>query len=253
MSRARFAPLLLLVICLTAMLIGLWLARQAPLTAVDEEQSRLNVGAPLPQADVTIGQTFIAQHNGLSAVDLLAMVYGEASPTHTLTLRLITANGALVAERTAAGLKHNAPLRLEFPPQSQSAGQTYTLTLIGLAGGQATVWAYSLDGYGRGAQLLNGQPVAGDLRFSTTYTYLWPDALRDVWAGFTDVALLLPALWLLLFAPGQLLLGLFFPAARWPLSSAARFEICASTAGSSWLRRRTATASRARLPAASTP
>jgi hypothetical protein len=64
------------------------------------------------------------------------------------------------------------------------------------------VWAYSLDGYARGAAGV-GQ---GDLRFSTFYTYSWQAGLRDLAEAAGRLAPLLLPLWLVLFVPGLLVL-----------------------------------------------
>lgn len=197
-----------------AVLAGLWLARGslAPVTASDVEQARYNLAAPLPRGPARVGQSFIPFHNGLSAIELLAVVYPDGVVSETLTLRLLNDQGVEVATRTWTNpYRHNDPLRLTFAPEPHSAGQTYTLWLEGSPNNQITAWAYAVDGYTAGSQLAESGPAAGDLRFTTTYTYLWPDMMRDGLAGLGGVAALAPVLWLLLFAPGQLLLPLLFP------------------------------------------
>ncbi len=227
MPPARLSSILSAVGLTLAVFAGLWLARDSftPLTANDIEQPRFTVAAPLPRDASRVGQTFAPTHNGLSAIELLAVVYPDGVITETLTLRLLDAEGHEVVTRTFNNpYQHNDPLRLTFAPQPRSAGQTYTLWLEGSAHNQITAWAYALDGYarGRGAQLTNDGPATGDLRFTTTYTYLWPDVVRDALSGLGRVALLAPALWLLLFAPGQLALVFLFPKPHWPLSFWAR-------------------------------
>ncbi len=199
---ANYTYILMMVVAIG---LGVWLAGARPLTAQDQAQLRLNQAAPTPHGHTAIGQTFVAGHNGLSAVDLLAVVYPD-KPAN-LTLELVDAQGGVVASTTFKGVKHNTPLRLSFNPQTGSAGQTYTLRLSGPAENAMTVWAYGLDGYDQGTLLVNGVPAAGDLRFSTTYTYLLTDALRDAAAGLGRLALLALPLWLILFAPGLLLLN----------------------------------------------
>lgn len=225
MAVARLRPIIFMVGLVLAALVGVWLARGSltPLTASDVEQARFDVAAPLPRGPSRVGQTFTPTHNGLSAIELLAVVYADGVITESVTLRLLDAAGAEVATRTVNNLlKHNDPVRLTFAPQPHSAGQTYTLWLEGTARNQITVWAYTLDGYARGAQLTEAGATSGDLRFTTTYTYLWPDAAREGLRGLGRVALLAPVLWLLLFAPGQLALGFLFPSAQWSLTFWAR-------------------------------
>jgi hypothetical protein len=202
LSPARLATALALI----AGALGLWLARPAPLTAVDQEQPRLNQAAPAPRGGSTIGQTFVAAHQGLSGIEVLAVVGPNASSTADLTLRLSDADGRVIAAASYAGVAHNSPLRLSFSPMSDSAERAYTLTVEGGATNSASVWAYGLDGYAPGALLVEGAPTSGDLRFSTTYTYLWAEALNDLMVMLGRLVGLALPLWLMLFAPGTLVL-----------------------------------------------
>ncbi len=191
------------------MALGVVLAYPAPLTAVDQEQPRLNQAAPAPHGAATLGQTFVAAHNGLSAVEVLGVVYPDAPAL--LTLSLIDAEGQPVASAAFSSFAHNSPLRLSFAPLAHSAGQAHTLLITGPDDNQASVWSYGLDGYAPGALLVGGTPGEGDLRFSTTYTYLWADVARDVLAQALRLAIYLPILWALLFAPGLLVLDFLLP------------------------------------------
>ncbi|MGH2522116.1 MAG: hypothetical protein ACRDH2_06400, partial [Anaerolineales bacterium] len=211
------ARVLTSVVVVLAATLGLVLSRPDPLVSIDQEQPRLNQAAPVPRGAATVRQTFVAAHPGLSAVELLAVVYADNPPAASLTLRLLDAAGNQVAASTFSDLAHNAPLRLSFVPQPRSAGQAYTLLLEGSPDNNATVWAYNLDGYAQGELLAEGTPTLGDaptpldLRFSTFYTYLWADALREALMGLARVALFAPLLWLILFAPGLLLLAALLP------------------------------------------
>jgi hypothetical protein len=184
------------------------LARPAAITAVDQEQPRLNQPAPLPRGGAVLEQSFRAGHNGLSSVDLLAVVYPGEGPTATLTLRVLDSAGRLIAARVLSGVAHNAPVDLSFAPQPASAGQLYVLQLAGTPDNQTTVWAYSLDGYPDGELRLSGKVIPGDLRFSTSYTYLPLDALRDSLAAGGRVAQVALPLWAILFAPGLVALDI---------------------------------------------
>jgi hypothetical protein len=189
-----------------AFVFGLWLARPAPPTAADQEQPRLNQPAPVPRGETVVGQTFVAAHNGLSAIELLAVVYPGTPAEAALTLRLLDADDRLVASSSYSGVAHNAPLRLNFRPLPDSAGQAYTLLLEGTAGNNTTVWAYSLDGYPHGTLLVGRTSAPGDLRFSTTYTLLWLDTARESLLAMGWLAGIALPLWLVLFAPGLLIL-----------------------------------------------
>lgn len=225
MPSARWRTVIFSLGLALAALAGGGLARSSftPITTSDVEQARYNVAAPLPRSATRVGQTFVPLHNGLSSIELLAVVYPDGVVTETVTLRLLDAEGREVAARTFNNpFRHNDPLRLTFTPQSHSAGQTYTLWLEGSANNQITAWAYALDGYVPGAQLTEAGPATGDLRFITTYTYLWPDIVHEAVIGLGQVSLLAPMLWLVLFAPGQLALIFLFPKSQWPLSFGTR-------------------------------
>lgn len=192
-------------------LVALSLAVSAwpnPITTTDLSQPRLNQAAPLPRGAAILTQTFTARHNGLSSVELLAVVYPDAPATSTLTVQLWDAQGNLVSAADFAQIRHNAPLSLNFPPQSNSAGQTYSLRLSGTPDNAITVWAYSLDGYTRGESRFGDSLLPGDLRFITRYTYLWPDMLADAWSAVSQLARWAVVLWLILFAPGWSVLSL---------------------------------------------
>ncbi|MCC7358726.1 MAG: hypothetical protein IT317_04585 [Anaerolineales bacterium] len=199
-----------------AVVAGVVLARPAPPVALDVEQPRLDVAAPLP-GGAELTQTFTARHNGLSVVEVLAVVYPAeaAAPPEAVTLEVRDAAGIVLAAQTFTGLAHNTSLALAFAPQPRSAGQTYTLALRGAAGERATLWAYSLDGYAGGALALGGVPQTGDLRFTTRYTLLTTDWLAACAAGLGGLAQAALPLALVLFAPGWLLLRLL-PGGPWP-------------------------------------
>ncbi len=196
-------------VIILSMGLGLGLAHPEPSTTLDQNQPRLDQAAPVPQGDAKITQTLIASHNGLSSLELLAVVPPEAASQTSLTLKLLDAHQTVIASAAFSNFKHNDSLRLSFSPVANSTGQAYTLLVEGGAENAATVWAYSLDGYPRGSLINNnGVPLPGDLRFTTSYTYLWADILRDAAAALRRLLTLALPLWLVLFAPGLLLLNL---------------------------------------------
>ncbi|MCC6189658.1 MAG: hypothetical protein IT318_11535, partial [Anaerolineales bacterium] len=208
----RANHVLLAAVCLAAVVAAIWLAIVPALTAVDVEQPRLNQAAPLPQGEAELTQTLRPAHNGLSAVELLAVRYeapaGVAAAPAALTVELRDAAGCIIAAETFTTVAHNAPLTLRFAPQPRSAGQVYTLALRGTRGNALSAWAYGLDGYTGGDLQHDGVRLPGDLRFTTTYTYLWADVARDALRMVGRLGRLALPAWLVLFAPGLLLLSL---------------------------------------------
>ncbi|MBL8056073.1 MAG: hypothetical protein JNK29_05210 [Anaerolineales bacterium] len=194
----------LALLTLAALAVAWGLARPDLLTAADQTQPRLDRAAPAG----AWRQTFMAGHNGLSAVEVLAVVSPSAPAERSITLRLRGPDGAVLAERTESGVAHNAALRLEFAPLPASAGRPYTLEIDGQAVG---VWGYSLDGYVRGELQASGAapaaPPVPDLRFTTYYTFLPLDMARAAAAALGQLAARALPAWLILFAPGLLILA----------------------------------------------
>jgi len=213
-TRTKLLAALALV---AALAVSFWRAGWPAITAKDQEQGRLSQAAPVPRGNSELRQTFIAAHNGLSSLDLLAVVYPEAPPDAALILRLLDSDNTLLASAVFRGHAHNAPLRLSFTPLPDSAGKTYTLVVAGDERNNTTVWAYSLDSYSAGTLTQDGQPLPGDLRFTTHYTFLWPDLLREAARRLGQLALLIVPLWAILFAPGLLFIDLLGLAALWPM------------------------------------
>lgn len=193
-------------IALLVLGVGLAWARPDLPAAADQVQARLDRAAPEPEPGRPLEQAFVPAHNGLASLEVLAVVYAESPVDRELTLRLLGPDGAIVAARTWTGFQHNQALRLAFLPQPASAGARYRLQIEGRGHQGVTVWAYQLDGYAAGDLRRGTEPVPGDLRFSTAYTYLPLDIVRDSAAGLAALAReALPA-WLVLFAPGLLIL-----------------------------------------------
>lgn len=187
---------------------GLGLAA-APLTFPtlrDQQQPRYDYAAPVPQGPTTLAQTFVAAHDGLTAIELLAVTYPDAPPDAALTLQLLDSADHVLAEQVVTQIAHNAPLRFNFSPLAHSAQQTYTLRLQGDAANQTTAWAYRLDGYAAGELWIADAPQ-GDLHFTTFYVDTWVSLGATIGAQWLEVLPVLPVLWLLGFVPGLLWLA----------------------------------------------
>jgi hypothetical protein len=179
--------------------------------STDEAQLRLDVPAPLPAPGRPVVQSFVAQHDGLAAVELLLAVYAQGSESEpgTLTLRLVDDEEREITRASWQdnALVHNEPLRMSFAPEGHSSGRQYRLILEGSEGNRATVWTFSLKGYERGSLMAGGEPQAGSLRFETFYRYQAGNALSDLGRALREHAWLYPALALMLFLPGLALIS----------------------------------------------
>jgi len=198
---------------LVAFLVGLLLVLvasgirgwPAPITAVDVEQTRIDVALPPLPSDTSFVQTFRPAHDGLVEVELLLARLHEGG-AGTLSLRLHDDRGNLVAAQTwpVATFEHNQPLLLRFSPQPDSAGRTYALSLSGSTDNAFSFWGYTLDVHD-GGTLAVPDDTARELRFVTRYRLLALPALSHLAGLWPNGGWLLLAL-LLMLMPGALLL-----------------------------------------------
>jgi hypothetical protein len=204
----RWLPVLAVVLSLV---VAWWVHWPGPVEETDEAQLRLDVAAPLPAPGRAVVQSLVAQHDGLSAVELLLAVYPQEDEDKpgTLTVRLLDDQGRQITGTSwqDSVLVHNQPLRASFKPQVRSSGRQYRLILEGSEGNRATVWAFSLRGYERGSLMVGGELQAGSLRFETFYQYQARSALSDVGRVLLEHAWLYPLLALTLLLPGLALIS----------------------------------------------
>ena len=201
-----------------------WSPLCGPLLADDVAQGRLDTALPAPQGVLLIEQSFVARHDGLTAVELLLARYdGQAPADAHLDVALWDDTGVQVAAESlpVAGLSNNQPHTLNFAPQRNSAGRRYVLRLSGSEGNPVSAWGYSLDVYSGGELTLDAGPLAAppataarELRFTTRYALTGGGALAAAVAPLRQELTLLLVAALLLPLPGVWLLLLYRPR-RW--------------------------------------
>jgi hypothetical protein len=148
-----------------------------PFEMPDVKQEHIEAALPAVRPPHTIGQQFVANHPNLNSVELVVVVYdehetGEPQPI-SFHLHRGDANGPLVAEDVldSNDLEHNQLWRISFPPQRNSARQTYYFWLEGTSKNKASLWFSPVDVYQAGQRFEDHLPVDGDLLFSTNYLY----------------------------------------------------------------------------------
>jgi hypothetical protein len=170
----------------------------------DVAQARLDAATPPLDGSHTLVQSFLCQRPNLCEIELLPAVYGTAGEG-TLTWQLISVqdNKEVAAQSIpVADIGANIPLRLAFPPQPDSAGRTYALSLEGTAGVHVGFWRSNSNAYGGGDLQVDGSADPGDLRFTTRCRYDPPLMFRQLGASFlSQIGLLIPLAALLLL-PG---------------------------------------------------
>ena len=185
---------------------------------IDISQERLDAATPPIRGLHTAGQTFVARHPNLSAIELLLVVHdgpGRATDGPRLTFHLRRSpqsqEDIVSLDINAGRLRHNDPLRLSFAPQPDSEGRVYYFFLEGSQDSRIGVWYNSLNAYGQGTMYLDGRPAEGDLRFVTYYDYDLGLLAGDMVQGLAEGWWLALPLAALLVLPGYLLLSFLLP------------------------------------------
>ena len=151
----------------------------APLLATDDKQERINSVAPAANGRFFIQQTITPSRDGLREIELLLARHSDATESNgRLTIQLFDAANTLIVQesRDSQPLSHNQIFTLRFPPQPDSADQTYTLRISAEEGNRVSVWGYDMDVYAGGEMIVVGddddelpESTVSDLRFITRY------------------------------------------------------------------------------------
>lgn len=196
-----------LVLAALAALTWLTTGCQTSVLDTDVVQERFDAATAPLDGSHTLVQSFSCQRPNLCEIELLPAVY-ETPGEGTLTWRLVSAlDGREVAALSipVAGIRPNVALRLSFPPQRDSAGRIYTLSLQGTAGVRVGFWRSSVNAHGGGELQVDGGADPGDLRFTTRCRYDLPTLFGQLRASFLpEIGLLIPLAALLLL-PGYVL------------------------------------------------
>lgn len=172
----------------------------------------------------TVGQTFVASHDGLSRIDVRLATYGRRnSQSVVFHLRSHPSASTDIATITvgADDVENNAYHSFRFPPVPGSAGRSSYFFLespTSRPGDAITTWHSPDDVHAGGQMYLQGNPQGGDLAFKTYYTYRHKAILRDLYTGTMASLRLVPLVILLYLLPGYALLQLLAPDLRLNLS-----------------------------------
>ncbi|MFN0166720.1 MAG: DUF2304 family protein [Bryobacteraceae bacterium] len=143
------------------------------------EHARTPEAAPELTAGHRYGQTFVASHRGLAAIDLQVATYHRRMPYGVIMLRLKRSPDALetLAETRvdAATIRDNHFVTLRFAPIKDSRGRSFYFELEPetLPPGQpVTVWVGPGDILKDGQFFADGQAFDRDCAFRTYHSYL---------------------------------------------------------------------------------
>jgi hypothetical protein len=129
-------------------------------------------------ASSSVCQAFIADHTGLSFVEVNLATYARDN-TGPVVFHLKTSPDAtedlVTLTFAASGVENNAYRMFEFPPIRDSAGRQFTFCLEAPEaeqGNAITVWGHTEDVYPAGEAILQGVPDHGvrDLSFRVGYS-----------------------------------------------------------------------------------
>ncbi len=124
-------------------------------------------------AATPLEQTFVAENNGLSRVEVLLATYGRVNQSN-VTLEIIADDGSSVCSSTlaAASIADNSYYPIEFEPIADSKGHTYTIKVLSDTNdpnNAITAWASHNDNYPSGALLRDGADAGFDVAFNALY------------------------------------------------------------------------------------
>lgn len=166
----------------------------APMTAVSYEQERLDTAIPSPILGNPIEFSFVPNHDGLNAIEVVIVNFRPDDPAASgaITLSLFDEVGNILGSRKLASTtRHNAKIQLDFPPVKNSSQKRLTLSIIGEAETPLSVWGYSLNVW-PDSQLVGGGS-AQTLHAETSYAYQWsstPAVLENLLGRFWRVILI---------------------------------------------------------------
>ena len=124
-------------------------------------------------AGVTVGQTFVANHNSLNGVSILMATYARKNDCNLVFhVRREGEYGEIVTRGLkCADIQDNNWVRFDFPAVKDSLGRKFLFFLESPDGSRensVTIWMASLPNiYPEGRTLINGEPIPGALRFIT--------------------------------------------------------------------------------------
>jgi len=160
----------------------------------------------------SVGQTFIASHDGLSRIDVQLATYRRRN-TQPIIFHLRSAPYASkdIATITfeAEDVKDNAYHAFRFPPIPDSQGHSFYFSLespTSRPGDAITMYYSPGDVYAEGQMYIQGEPQDGDLAFRAYYTYGPGEILQDAYFGIKSHIVPVLLMILLCLLPGYALL-----------------------------------------------
>lgn len=166
-SLICFTAVLLLTACSTQRYASKSTDFTLPDTSIDPARMQVPAGPLVPGH--SFGQTFVAEHDGLSRVELMVATYAAKLPSGKVVLHLCDypdiQDEIASAALTASTIKDNSYVALQFAPIRNSAGKTYYFYLETRdipAKYALTVWRSNSDVYSGGRFFVDGHAQNSD-------------------------------------------------------------------------------------------
>jgi hypothetical protein len=139
-------------------------------------QLKHNIPVGEIHGNIQTGQTFLAEYNGLTGIDVLMATYNRKN-TGECIFHLkddINSNEDLFSQEIdISQIKDNTYFNFDFPKIRDSKGKKiyfYIDAPYSQPGNAITIWSNSKDTYKEGEKIVNGIPSEGDLAFKTKYS-----------------------------------------------------------------------------------
>ena len=165
----------LLIFCILFMVLFIWILASFSKKISVFNQPQNNIPAGEIYGDRKIGQTFVADYNNLSAIELLLATYKRKN-TGEFIFHLREdedrKKDLFFYRGDISQVKDNRYFRFRFPEIKNAKGKRFYFYLEApqsRPGNAITVWSQSKDLYEEGEKTINGTASCGDLVFRTTY------------------------------------------------------------------------------------
>ena len=165
----------LVVIVTAAILFSLSLPQRV--VVANQPKNEMPVGELY--GEIKVGQSFVAAHNNLSAVEVLLATYNRKN-TGKFIFHLKDGSKSKEDIYSFVGdlskVKDNEFFRFSFPKIEKAKGRKYYFYIESpqsRPGNAITIWSSLKDLYKEGEKIVNGQPAPGDLVFKTEYELGW--------------------------------------------------------------------------------
>jgi len=165
----------ILVCCILLMTVSIWIFVSFSKKIAIFNQQKHNIPVGEIYGDRKIGQTFLAEYNNLSAIEVLLATYKRKNSGELifhLKNDVSSKEDLFNYKGDINKVKDNKYFNFEFPKIKGSKGKKFYFYLEApksQPGNAITIWSNFKDSYKEGEKIVNGAVSEGDLVFKTAY------------------------------------------------------------------------------------